>query len=160
MNLYIKQHVFSWGDKFSVMDENGNEKYYVEGEIFTFGRKLHVYDNDSNEVAYIEQELLTFMPRYKIHIDGQYAAEIKKEFTFFVPEYTVTLAGGRRWDVGGDFFDHDYEVMQNGDTVVSINKEWLTWGDSYALHIANSVDEKLALAVVLAIDCVLASSNN
>ena len=159
MTLYIKQHVFTWGDKFSVLDEDGNEKYYVEGEIFTFGRKLHVYDADSNEVAYIAQEVFAFMPRYKIYLNGLYSAEIKKEFTFFVPEYTVKHYNGREWNVGGDFFNHDYEVMERGDTLISINKEWLTWGDSYALQIDDSTDERLALAVVLAIDCVLASQN-
>ena len=38
MSLYLKQRVFSWGDKFSVYDENGAVKYTVEGEIFTFGK--------------------------------------------------------------------------------------------------------------------------
>ena len=42
MNLYIKQHIFTWGDKFSVYDEAGNVKYNVEGEIFTWGKKLHL----------------------------------------------------------------------------------------------------------------------
>ena len=35
MKLYIKQKVFSWGDKFTVKDEAGRDRYYVEGEIFT-----------------------------------------------------------------------------------------------------------------------------
>ena len=39
--------------------------------------------------------------------------------------------------------------------VVSLHKAWLSWGDSYELSIADRVDEKMALAVVLAIDCVL-----
>ena len=43
MKLYIKQKVFSWGDKFTVKDEAGRDSYYVEGEIFTFGRKLHMH---------------------------------------------------------------------------------------------------------------------
>ena len=42
MKLYIKQKVFSWGDKFTVKDATGRDRYYVEGEIFTFGKKLHV----------------------------------------------------------------------------------------------------------------------
>lgn len=37
MNLYMKQRIFSWGDKFSIYDAAGNECYYVEGEVFTFG---------------------------------------------------------------------------------------------------------------------------
>ena len=34
----------------------------------------------------------------------------------------------------------------------------MTWGDSYEIDIANDTDELMALAVVLTIDCVMASS--
>lgn len=101
MNLYIKQRIFTWGDKFSVYDENGNEKYYVEGEVFIFGKKLHLYDLVGNELAFIEQRL----------------------FTFFKHEYTVNGLG---WSVHGDFFDHDYEVEDNGTMIASVSKEWFT----------------------------------
>lgn len=37
MNLYMKQRIFSWDDKFSIYDAVRNERYYVEGEVFTFG---------------------------------------------------------------------------------------------------------------------------
>lgn len=32
MNLYIKQKVFSWTDKFTVRDEAGNVRFTVGGE--------------------------------------------------------------------------------------------------------------------------------
>ena len=38
---------------------------------------------------------------------------------------------------------------------MTINKEWMTWGDSYELNIINPADELVALAVVLTIDCVM-----
>ena len=79
MKLYIKQKVFSWNDKFSVVDEYGNDCYTVEGEMFSFGKKLHVYDMDGMEVAYIEQKLFTFKPRYHVYICGEQVAEIVKE---------------------------------------------------------------------------------
>ena len=53
MKLYIKEKVFSWGDKFTVKDENGNDKYLVQGEVFSWGKKLHVYDSVGREVAFI-----------------------------------------------------------------------------------------------------------
>ena len=58
MKLYIKEKVFSWGDKFTVKDAYGEDKYIVEGEVFTFGKKLHVYDRSGREVAFIKQVLL------------------------------------------------------------------------------------------------------
>ena len=32
MKLYIKEKVFSWGDKFTVKDAYGEDKYIVEGK--------------------------------------------------------------------------------------------------------------------------------
>ena len=51
-------------------------------------------------------------------------------------------------------------IRENGSDVVSIRKEWFTWGDSYQLDIAERTDEILALSVVLAIDCVMAQQRN
>lgn len=157
MKLYIKQKIFSWNDKFSVYDANGEERYFVEGEFFSWGKKLHVYDNAQQEAAFIRQEVLTFLPKFIVSINGQDIAEIVKEFTFFKPKYRIDGLG---WEIDGDFWDHDYTIMKNGSAIVSISKEWFTWGDCYELDIENQEDEIVALAVVLAIDCVLAAQKN
>ena len=66
MKFYIKQKVFSIGDKFTVYDENGNDAYYVEGEFFTLGRKFHLLSTLGYELSYIEQKLFSFLPKYYI----------------------------------------------------------------------------------------------
>jgi len=157
MKLYIKQHVFTWGDKFSIYDEAGNEKYRVEGEVFTLGKKLHLYDLQGIELAFIEQEVLTFLPKYHISRNGMQIAEVVKEFTFFKQEYTVNGLG---WRVHGDFWSHEYEITNNGSTVAAVSKEWMTWGDSYEIRFGADVDEIAALAVVLVIDACIAAQNN
>jgi len=157
MKLYIKQKIFSWNDKFSVFDANGEERYFVEGEFFSWGKKLHVYDSAQREAAFIRQEVLTFLPKFIVSVDGQEIAEIVKEFTFFKPKYRIDGLG---WVIDGDFWDHDYETTKNDSTIVSISKEWFTWGDCYELDIESQEDEITALAVVLAIDCVLEAQRN
>jgi len=149
--LYIKEHVFTLGDTFTVKDEDGNDKYFVESEIFTLGKKLHVYDTTGNEVAFIEQEILTFLPRYNVICNGEQVAQIKKEFSFIFPVYSISGLG---WHIEGSFTAHNYTITQDGTVIVSINKEWMTWGDSYELNIEKAEDEIIALAVVLTIDCV------
>lgn len=153
MRLYIKQKVFSWVDRFSVMDENGQDRFFVEGE-FSIGKKLHVYDTTGHERAFIQQKLFSFLPRYFVFVNGVEIAEIVKEFTFLFPKYSIEGLG---WEMTGDFFAHDYEIVQNGQSIVSIHKEWMTWGDCYVLDIADGRDEINALAMVLAIDCVMAA---
>ena len=157
MRRYIKQKVFSWGDKFTVKDELGNDVFYVEGEVFSWGKKLHVCDMTGREVAFIKQELFTLLPRYAVLVNGQQVCEIRKEFTFFFPRYVIDGLG---WEIDGQFFAHDYSISKNGRNIVTISKEWMTWGDSYQMDIADPRDEIIALAVVLTIDCCLDAAEN
>ena len=157
MKLYIKEKVFSWGDKFTVKDESGRDKYVVEGEVFTWGKKLHVYDMQGKEVAFIKQEVWSFMPRFYVFVGERQVAGIRKEFTFFFPKYAIDGLG---WEIDGSFWEHEDEIRKLGRPIVTISKEWMTWGDSYELDISNPQDEIVALAVVLTIDCVMASQSS
>ena len=157
MKLYMKQKVFSWNDRFTVKDAMGNDKYFVEGELFSWGKKLHVYDLQGREVAFIKQEVWSFMPRFYVFVGEREVAQIRKEFTFLFPKYTIDGLG---WEIDGDVWAHDYVIRKNGRTIVHITKEWLTWGDSYVLDILDPADELVALAVVLTIDCVAEASRN
>ena len=156
MKLYMRQKVFSWVDKFTVKDENGQDQYRVEGEFFSFGKKLHVYDGAGREAAYIQQKVFTLLPRFFVFVNGRQVAEINKQFTFLRSKYSVEGLG---WEINGSFMAHDYEITQSGRTVATIHKAWMTWGDCYELDIADARDEIIALAVVLAIDCVMAADN-
>jgi uncharacterized protein YxjI len=152
MKLYIKQKVFSFNDKFTVKDETGSDRYFVEGEIFTLGKKLHVYDANQTERIFLQQKVWSFLPRFFVFVDGLQVAEIVREFTFLKPKYSIL---GLNWEVIGNFWAHDYEILNQGHVVVTIKKEWLTWGDTYVLDILDQRDELNALAIVLAIDAVM-----
>ena len=157
MKLLIKEKAFSWTDTFTVKDGQGNDRFFVKGELFSFGRKLHVTDVYGEEIAKIEQELFRFRRRYNVTVRGRQTAAVVQEITFFRPRYTVEGPG---WDVQGNFWGHEFTVTEGGRTVVTISKEWFTWGDCYVLDIADGADELTALAVVLAIDCMVEQSSN
>ena len=157
MTFYMKQKVFSWADKFNIYDENQNETYWVEGEIFSIGKKLDLFDCDNNHKAHIHQKVLSFLPRFFIEINGEDVAEVVKQFTLFKHKFTVT---GYDWEVFGDFLAHEYEIYHEDYLIATISKEWLTWGDTYAIDIADGVDPVPVLSVVLIIDAILAQSNN
>lgn len=154
MKLYIQQKVFSWTDRFTVRDEAGQDKYYVEGELFSFGKTLHICDTSGAGRAFIQQKVFSLLPRYFVFVGDRQVAEIVKELTFFRQSYSIEGLG---WEVNGDFWAHDYAIVNNDRVIVTIHKEWMTWGDCYEVGIADESDELIALAVVLAIDCVLAS---
>lgn len=155
--LYIKERVFSWTDQFSVMDETGNPKYTVEGEFFSWGKKLHVYDRNGNEAAFIKQELFTLLPRFTVYSGGREIGAVQKELSLFIPRYSITGLG---WEIEGSFWEHEFRIVRNGRVIATMEKQWMTWGDSYLLTVADSADEIPALAVVLAIDCVAEQRDN
>lgn len=157
MKLMIKQKVFSWGDKFTVYDEGGAEKYKVQGEVFSLGKKLHVYDLEGTELVYIQQKVLSFLPRFFVTVNGNEIAEIKAKFSILKPKYQVI---GLDWEVEGNFTGHNYAVYAQDGPVVEIRKEWMTWGDTYVLNIADPAHELAALAIVLAIDAVQAQQQS
>ena len=152
-NLYMRQKVFSWKDRFTIWGEDHEDRYYVEGEFFSLGKKLHIYDAQGRELGLVAQKPWSFKPRFFVYVQGIQVAEVVKEITFFKPKYTIN---GLNWEVAGDVFGHNYEIRSQGRSVVRVHKQWLTWGDSYEIDILDNRDEINALAVVLAIDAVLA----
>ena len=157
MQLRIKQRVFAWGDTYDVYDENGEARHYVEAELFAFGHQIHVYDKRSGqEVGSIHQKLLTFLPQFEIVIGGRTVGTIRKEFSFFFPRYQVDFKG---WTVDGDMMHWDYSVFQGSRQVMNIEKELLTWGDTYTLTYERIDDEIPGLLLVIAIDAVNCSNN-
>ena len=158
MNLYVKQKIFSWGDRFSVYDEDGNERYTIKGEVFSWGKKLHLYNRFGTEQAFIRQQLFRFHPTYTVERNGTVFAQVVKNFTFFRQTYSIS---GPDREVEGDYWNHEYQIYSGGIPIVSVIKKWFTLGDAYEIHIDPSVDEIAALATVLVIDaCIEAQNNN
>ncbi len=157
MRLYVKQQVWTIGSKFNVKDEYGTDRYYVEGEVFTIGKKLHVYDMYGNEEAYIAQKVWNFLPTYQVYVKGALIMEIRKEFTFFQPRYTAEGAG---YSVEGDWWSHEFDIYYASGAVAHVSKKWFSFGDSYCIDLYGAGQEIPLLAIVLAIDCVLASQQD
>lgn len=53
----------------------------------------------------------------------------------------------------------NFQVLQHGEVVGSVSKEWFTWGDSYKVQIINEEMETIIIALVVAIDCVKADQS-
>lgn len=158
MELLIKQRVFSWTDTYDVCDESGMAKYFVKGEFFSLGHKIHIYDKiTGEELGCVQQRLLTLLPTFDIVIGGRIVGTVRKKFTIFTQDYLVDYRG---WDVEGDFPGWDYRVMQGSMEVMSISKQWLTWGDTYTLNYSNPANELPGLLLVIAIDAANCDHND
>ena len=155
MRLLIKQHFFSWGEKFDIYDEADQVRYRVRGEVFSIGSKLHVYDPAGNEVGFVRQKPFSLLPKYFIEQDGRALGAVTKKFSF-KPRYLIDYNG---WDCKGDFTGWNYLVEEpTGAEVARIHKELFHWGDTYVIDYYRQQDELPVLMLVLAIDAANAAA--
>lgn len=152
MKLYIKQRVFTLGERFYVKDEFGNDVYYVEGSFLRIPKKFSIYNMEGQEVATIEKQMFRLMVRYDIRT-AKDSVTLKRQFTFFFNKFILE---GTDWTLEGSFLAHEYSLIRGGRPIMSISKHWFTWGDSYELNIAHDEDALLSLCIVIAVDAAVA----
>lgn len=151
--FFIKQKVFSLSGKFTVKDQQENDVYFVEGSFLKVPKTFSIMNTARSEVALITKKVFSFLPKFFVEVKGQEVLTIKKEFSFLKPRYTIDAAG---IEVRGNWWEVDFQVLQHGEVVGRVNKEWFTWGDSYKVQILNEEMETIIIALVIAIDCVKA----
>ncbi len=157
-SLLIKERVFSFTDTYDVYDRNGTAVYKVSAEFLSWGHKLHIYSYaQDREVAFISERVFSFLRKADVEINGLECGTITKEFSFFVPKYSLNYNG---WQVKGDFFGWDYQIFSHSGNVATVSKQILSWGDTYELCIENDRDELLALVTVITIDMMNCSGGN
>lgn len=156
MKLYIKQRVFTLGERFYVRDENNQDVFYVEGSFFRIPKKFLIYNMDGDVVATMEKQLLRLLERYDIQTSNK-SVTLKKQFTFLFKRFSLENTD---WQIEGNITGHQYQLVRGNRPVMSIRKHWFTWGDSYELTIDNPEDVILSLAIVIAIDAIVDNENS
>ena len=154
MRYLMKQKFWSWGDDFTVKDEQGQDVYFVDGAAFSWGDKLSIQDMDGQELAFISQRLMSLLPRYEISRDGQQFAEVTKEFSWFKSKFTLDVPGPNDYSITGCFWDHEYEFERSGRTVAAVSKKFFSWSDTYGIDIEDGEDDLAILATCIVIDLV------
>jgi uncharacterized protein YxjI len=154
MRYLIKQRIFSFGDNFTIKDDQENDRYIVEGRVFSFGDKLKITDLSGNELFYIEQQLFRFLPEYYIYAGGQQMAVVKKQLSLFTPRFLIDSVNGA-YEIVGNLFGYDFQIYKDGSMVAVISKKWFSFGDSYGVEIVDGEDHAFLLALAIVIDQVL-----
>ena len=154
MRYQMKQKLWAMGDDFTIRNAADEDVFFVDGKAFSFGDKLSFEDMNGNELAFIAQKLLSFKKRYEIYRAGQLCAEVVKEFTFFKDKYTVDIPGPNDYEVTGDFWEHEYTFTRLGRQVARVSKTFFAWSDTYGIDIVDGEDDITILATAVVIDLV------
>jgi uncharacterized protein YxjI len=157
----MKQKLFSWGDDFTIKNEEGADLFFVDGKAFSIGNKLSFQNMQGEELAFIQQKLLAWGPTYQIFRNGSLAAIVKKElFTLFRCRFTVDVPGPDDLEAAGDFLDMEYTFTRGSNVVAEVSKRWFKWSDTYGVDVSDGEDEVLILASTVVIDMVCHADNN
>lgn len=159
MKLYIKQKVLTFGERFTVKNEFNEDVFYVEGSFFRIPKEFNIYDANQQKVGHIERQIFRLFGHYDIN-DQTETIILRRNFTFLRQNYSLE---NTNWSLQGDFFGHNYQVVQDSRPIMSLTKHWFTWGDSYELDISDPKDAVLALSIAICVDYELArdqSSNS
>lgn len=157
MRLLFKQRFFSWFDSYDIYDEEGNTVYTVKGQL-SWGHCLKIYDKYGSEIGVVQEKIFTLLPKFEMYMGGQYVGCINKEFSLFTPRFNIDCNG---WQVEGDFFEWDYQILNGyGQCVADVSKQLFNWTDTYVIDVRNPQDALCALMLVLAIDAEKCSRNN
>ncbi len=153
MRYVMRQKMLSFGDDFTIRDEDGRDVYRVDGRALSIGSKLSFEDTAGNELAFISQKLLAWGPTYEIHRGGELAAVVKRElFSFIHHRFTVDVPGPDDLEAEGSFTDHEYTFTRGGRTVATVSKRWFSLTDTYGVDVADGEDDVLVLASAVVID--------
>lgn len=154
MKFYVKQKVFSFKDKFKVLDETQKELYSVEGKFFSISNKLELLNLNGSQVLNAQKKIFSFLPKYTIFTPhGEQLAIVQRKFAL-KPKFNVEV-GNEELQVEGSFFGHSFGIMRNGNEVASIQKKIIAWGDTYEIFIADELNIELYLFIVIIIDQVI-----
>jgi uncharacterized protein YxjI len=155
MRYAMKQKLFSWGDDFTIKNEDGQDAFFVDGKAFSIGEKLSFQDMQGNELAFIRQKLLAWGPTYEIYRGGELSAVVKKQlFTLFRCRFTVDVPGPDDLEAQGDFLDLEYTFTRSGTVAATVSKRWFAWADTYGVDVAEGEDDVLILASTVVIDMI------
>jgi len=152
----IKQKVFALRDSFAIRDASGEQVFQVKGKLISVGDSLTFCSMDGEKLASIRQKVVSLVPRYRIRRDGRLLAEVKKRpFSVLKARFKVDMKDGSPdLEIAGNLLDHEYSVRRGGDEVAHISKKWVSFGDSYGIHVDEGEDDILVLACAVIVDMI------
>jgi len=152
MQFQITKRVFSIGDRYDILDAQGEPAFEVHSHLFAIGHKLDLLDMAGNVLARIHQRVLSFVSEYDIYREEKEIVVVKKRlFTLFHPLFTVEGPEGT-FTMEGDWLNWNYTIARDGQAVAQIGKQFSLFQDRYGIDIADGADVPTLLCLAIVMD--------
>ncbi len=152
-HFYMKQKVFSFRDRYKFYDEIQNVVFHCEGKLFSISQKMKFIETSAEKELYsFRRQLFSFMPTYFMYdMNEKQIAKIKRKFTFLKPKLEIDSDFGN-YTVEGNYFQLNFTVLEGESEVATVQKKWISWGDSYEISIMNDENYPFLVAMIIMID--------
>ena len=157
----MRERWFSLWDKVDVMDPTTQGVVgHFQRKLFTLRTQYRLQDPLGDIELIVQQKLLAWRPTYKF-FHGNPSGEpdetgllgvLTRRFLTFYPHYWfVAPDGTRRFEVNGDLFALNYDIVENGRSIGTVSKTFWAIRDTYGLRIDPSVPDQTALLLLGAV---------
>ena len=149
IHLYMKQDYLSVKHNIIVTDEIGKDRYLIVGKWGRVGDGFSLYDMNGDLIIEVKQTLLSLFPKFDLIVAGSKIASIKKYRGIKGPYFKVSQL---KWVVRGDFENNRYRIRNGRETIMEMEKAYLSSGDFYALSINQQMNIPICLCIAVIVD--------
>ncbi len=151
--FYLKQKVFSLRSRYRVLDENEEQLYHCVGKIFSLSRELNFYNTKNEKHLYqMNRKIFAIMPTYFLYnAQGEQVAKARRKFSIGKKLVSIESDHGD-FEIEGNFWAHDFRILKDGERVATIQKKYISFGDSYQIQIEDESNTEFFLAMLVMID--------
>lgn len=153
-NFNMDEELITFGMDMTIT--SGGDTYgKVEERTMNWGRTFELFDNSHNKIATANEEVLSLYTDIKIKDEsgkliGSVEQEIMDSMFSIYSIYSIKDGSGRVIGKSEklDFFTTEIEIVDNsGNTLVSLDKEFMSIGDSWNVKANGNLDNRIIVFI-------------
>ena len=153
-DFVMNKKIFSLREHYDFEDTMGNKIGEGDGNFFQMPAKFDVVDKYGAKVMEVHGKLISIRNQFTFKdFEGHELGVIKKKILKLIgEEYWVEQNGVEIMRVYGNFTEHDYKMEIDKAIVATVHKKWVAVRDSFGVSINGSVDHRLVIGAVIAVE--------
>lgn|SRR5579875_1142242 len=153
-DIVVKKKIISIREHYDFEDMSGNKVGEGDGNFFQFPAKFEVFDKDNAALMRIQGKLISFRNQFTfLDSENKEIGTIKKKLIKLIgDEYWIEQNGVETTRIYGNYTEHDYRMEINKQVVATVHKKWIALRDTFGISITGSIDHRLVLGAVIAIE--------
>ncbi len=154
MKYVIREKFWSFADRFHILDRKRNNLFLVEVKRFSWGERMSFQDMQGNELACVLHKRLPGRPKYEIHRGGALFAEMTQGFVWSNRKFILDVPGPDDYEIRRSFWRDRYRFLRNRRCVATVCRAFWAWTETFVVRIEAGEDDVSILCAVIVIDQV------